>query len=113
MHKKLLEEHFKEYLGSDDKKNVEGAEDMKYSILSDQKGNYKVRIYHNDSSDDREFAWEKVKIEPNYGQNKIFDSDNAFSVVYQEEETEKLPLSTGWIIFLVVLTVVVVLMVVF
>jgi hypothetical protein len=53
MHRKLLEEHFKEKIESD--KYEMGNADMKYSILPDGKNNYKVRIYHNDSSDDRQF----------------------------------------------------------
>jgi hypothetical protein len=51
MHKKLFKEHFGDkYI---DKKKEKGT-DIKYNILPDEKGNYKVKIYHPDSNDDRE-----------------------------------------------------------
>ena len=83
MHKKLLKEKLNDEINS--RKNI-GTTDMKYMILEDETGNYKVKIYHGDTSVDKEFPWEKVVIEPDYYQNKAFDFDNANNVTYLEEE---------------------------
>ena len=111
-HKKLLEEEFKDEVGNNSKKEAEGI-DMKYTILKDGRGGYKVKIYKDDTSDDWEFPWERVKIEPSYyGLTKGLGYNDLHDVKYQEEE-KKSPWTTGWIIFFVILGAVLLLMIVF
>ena len=112
MHKKLLEEEFKDEVGNNSKKEAEGI-DMKYTILKDGRNGYKVKIYKDDTNDDWEFPWERVKIEPSYyGLTKGLGFNDLHEVKYQEEE-KKSPWTTGWIIFFVILGVVLVLMIAF
>ncbi|CAG8613662.1 7650_t:CDS:2 [Ambispora leptoticha] len=57
MHKSLLKDKFgSTKIGK--RLNADG-DDMQYIIMDDGSGNYKVKIYRGDSSDDREFSWEK------------------------------------------------------
>jgi hypothetical protein len=58
-----LKEKFTSKIGP--KFEVDGI-DMKYSIIDDLNGGYRVKIYRGDSNEDREFPWERVKIEPSY-----------------------------------------------
>ncbi|CAG8456436.1 1440_t:CDS:2 [Paraglomus occultum] len=59
MHKKLLEEKFPDKIRGNNKHEAEGV-DMKYTILGNGQGGYKVKIYHGDTGDDWEFPWEKA-----------------------------------------------------
>jgi len=60
---------------------------MKYTILKDGRGGYKVKIYKDDTSDDWEFPWERVEIEPSYyGLTKGLGYNDLHDVKYQEEE---------------------------
>ena len=112
MHKKLLEGKFADKIKGNNKHEAEGV-DMKYTILEDGNGGYKVKIYHSDTGHDWEFPWEKVKIEPvYYGLTKELGFNDLHDVKYQEEE-QKSPWTMGWIIFFVILGVVLLLMVVF
>ena len=64
IHKNLLKDKFgSTKIGK--RLNADGN-DMQYTIMDDGNGRYKVKIYRGDSSEDREFPWKQVKIEPNY-----------------------------------------------
>jgi hypothetical protein len=85
---------------------------MKYLILEDGSGGYKVKINKDGELEDKEFPWTQVKIEPKYWHNKGVGFDEHINVEYQTEEKES-PWTAGRITFLVVLSVVLILMVVF
>jgi hypothetical protein len=73
MHRKLLKEKFNE---KTKKKQGILTTDMKYNILPDGNDNYIVKIYEGDGDKDKEFSWEKVKIETNYYPIKKISSDS-------------------------------------
>lgn len=105
IHKHLFEKEFSDEVGSE-RKEAAGVTDIKYVILRDGKGGYKVNIYQGDKDDVREFPWEQVEIVPQFYQNKQVDFDNIFTIKYQEEN-EKSQLTAGWIIFFVTLLVII------
>ncbi|CAJ0842010.1 10712_t:CDS:10 [Entrophospora sp. SA101] len=85
IHKNLFEKEFSSD-EIDKKKDVAGGTNMKYIILRDGRGRYKVNIYKDDENDVSEFPWERLEVVPQFYQNKQADFDNVFTIEYQEED---------------------------
>jgi hypothetical protein len=83
MHKDLFEKEFGDKIDIE-KQEVATNTDMKYIILKNGRGGYKVHVYKGDENDPREFVWEQVEIKPQFYQNKQVDFDNVFTIEYQE-----------------------------
>jgi hypothetical protein len=114
-HKKLLKKKFHEKFG-ELKKGIE-ATDLLYIIGDDNTEGENINVIISSKNEDPtntiHFNWDKVELVIQLGLKKQIDFDTAVNVIYEEFEKEKSKLTTGWIIFFVILAIAVILIIAF